>query len=708
MVKGTSSSLDQPELKFSLGLWIPWQWYTIPCPPTLNSGRNCFTYISLFSLTINIFLYSFAYFFVCAGLPFKLASSSVCSIVWFTTWAGLTRLEEPIHPNDILRATPEADASSEVNKSHMTPSMIFSFNLKNSNQVVHSLDNTHTSFSAGDPMEEMRSIDRDITRLEESIRALKFRRNELSLFSRPPAEILCNIFSLIDDDIFSSGQSSKFWTNFNFSQVSQYWRSTALSAPELRSKIWRWIQEMLIRSKMVKLTIRSGSSFDILNLKAIETVRSCLYEMGRVEKLELTAIPGFKLEEIFRDLHKSAPQLHTLCIGGSTTFSIHEDFLHEAERLQRVELSNCNISWDSQLLTGLTYLSLQQSLNANSSITQILRALQRMPGLTYLHLVDSIPDDSELLSTYPVVELPCLRELCISSDIGALTTVLRHITIPHSTILDLTCRENQSTQIDFSSFLSVLVTKFLSSLVIRCLSFQFLDNIYTEIYGLGFYLWTNAIEDCFPSPLISQSQIRLLLTWHSLYIHNHADVLICAFDAMSLPFLTQLQISTLDNIDSLTWVKTFGKLPLLNRVCVQGSIPRSFFEALVYKTQAAEKSETAYRNVSFPRLRHIDLEGADFCTTHSESISVDNLLDCFAERCERRAETLVLSLRGCYYISSSDVERLKEVVDVIWDGISHEYWKFGDKDWHYISDLVWSLDVLISLTLTYNWNWNEI
>ena len=300
-----------------------------------------------------------------------------------------------------------------------------------------------------------------------------------------------------------------------------------------------------------------------------------------------------------------------------------------------------------------------------------------MPALTYLRLVDSIPDDSEGLSTYPVIDLPCLRELYIVSNVGVLTTVLRHITIPHSAILDLTCVENQSTQLGFSNFLSVLATKFLSSLVIRSLSLQLSDAIYTRSYGLKFQLWTNAIiEDYFPSPLTSQSQLQLLLAWPSPL--NHVDVLICVLDAMSLPFLTQLQISTLDyiQVDSLTWVKTFGKLPLLNRVCMKGSAPRSFFEALVYKTQAAEIFETAFCNVSFPRLRHIDLEGIIFCTTDTspDFISMDNVFDCLMERRESKAEILVLRLIDCYDISSNDVERLKEVVDVqvVWDGISHE------------------------------------
>jgi hypothetical protein len=297
-----------------------------------------------------------------------------------------------------------------------------------------------------------------------------------------------------------------------------------------------------------------------------------------------------------------------------------------------------------------------------------------MPALTYLHLEDnSIPYDSEGSFTYPVVDLPCLRVLHISSGVGALTTVLRHITLPHSATLNLTCKEYYSTQIDFSNFLSVLAMKFLSSLVIRSLSLYVLDN--TRTHTLGFHLWTTAItHDCFPSSLISaQSQLQLALTWPTPQPHNYVQVLTCAFDAMSLPFLTQLRISTLDFVDSQTWVKTFGKLPLLKRVSVESRAVKSFLEALVYKTKAAEESITAYRNVSFPKLRYIHLEGNDFGKTIPGSISVDMLSDYLMERCERNAEVQVLRLDGCYYISPDDVERLQEiVVEVIWDGVEQE------------------------------------
>ena len=360
---------------------------------------------------------------------------------------------------------------------------------------------------------------------------------------------------------------------------------------------------------------------------------------------------------------------------------MEEDFLRDTERLQRVELSNCKFSWDSGLLTGLTCLRVERSgsldryhsLEMNSSIIEILHALQRMPALTDLSLINSIPDDidSEGRSAYPVVDLPCLRALCISSDVGALTTVLRHITIPHTAILSLECRDKQYAHIDFSNFLSVLATKFLSSMVIRSLGLLVLEN--RETNGLEFFLSTTAInQDCFPPSLTSQPQVELFLTWPSPHPHNHEKALTCAFDAMSLPFLTQLDIATLNFIDSQTWVKTFGKLPLLEQVYLHGSALRSFVGALVHKTDEVEESETPYHDVSFPKLCHINLARIYFFST-KRSILIEMLLDCLMERCERKVEVRVLRLKHCYCVSSDDVERLKEVVvHVIWDGVEQE------------------------------------
>ena len=438
----------------------------------------------------------------------------------------------------------------------------------------------------------------------------------------------------------------------------------------------------MIRSKKANLTIRSYDSLEVKDPRTIETVGSCLYEMSRVEKIDFAAIPGETLEEIFRNCPKSAPQLHTLCLRSlsysKTPFSINDDFLYDTGNLQHVGLINCKISWDSRLLTGLTYLNLQNSLkwNSGSSIIQVLQALRRMPALTGLHLIDSIPDNEEGPFPYAVLDLPCLRVLHLSSGVGAVTTILRHINFPRSAIIYLTCGGNQSIQSDFSCFLSLLATKFLSTLVIRNLRLQ-VPRTANGTHDIKFYLWTTApLQDSCPT---SPSQLRLVLKWPTSQPHNYAKALIFGIDAMNLSFLTELQIEVMYYFDSETWVKTFGKLPLLERVCLQRILPPSLLEALVYKTKAAEKSEAAYLNVSLPKLRNIHLVHIDFW----DDISFDTLLDCLMERCERNAEIQVLQLEGCSFYSESSykVERLKEVVvDVIWDGPSSHRPRVDDND----------------------------
>ena len=105
----------------------------------------------------------------------------------------------------------------------------FFFLIQIINPIVFSTDDTNMSCL-------IRSIvDCEIAHLGERIWVLKSRRNELSTISCLPTEILCNIFSLVEDNILSSRQSPSFW--INFSQVLQHWRSVALSMLELWTKM---------------------------------------------------------------------------------------------------------------------------------------------------------------------------------------------------------------------------------------------------------------------------------------------------------------------------------------------------------------------------------------------------------------------------------------------------------------------------------------
>ena len=518
--------------------------------------------------------------------------------------------------------------------------------------------------------------------LEESARALKSCRNGMSPISRLPVDILRKIFSLIEDTDDSStpypDRSPESWTNF--SQVSQHWRSSALSAEALWTNIPlsypRWAEEMLIRSKTAKLTIRSSNPLERSNPKTIETVRLCLHEISRVEEIDLTErdlVTWFKIGQDL-DFPKSAPQLHTLCLGSYSTgikFGLFVDcLLNNTELLRHVKLIRCSISWESRLLSGLTHLTLEKIAPPyDDSLLHLLHALQRMPALIELHIKNSLPDSSEDQSTFPNVDLLCLRVLHVSFTYTQLTIFLRQITFPHSAMLNLSCGDEEFHQTLFSDFIAVLDTKFLSSLAIRRLTA--IERLLDEDLYIEFYFWTTAInQDGFPSSPISQSQLQLVLRWSA---SPWPQFFLRVFSAMNLHFLTQLRISTKNYIDDQTWVNTFGKLPLLERVYVESYATWWFFDALVYK---ADKSKTAYCNVSFPKLRYIHLNGTDFATT----ISVNKLLYCLMERYERNAEVQVLRLDDCYNISFDDVARLREVVvDVIWDGLEQRKPKNDEK-----------------------------
>ena len=419
---------------------------------------------------------------------------------------------------------------------------------------------------------------------------------------------------------------------------------------------------------MATLTVQVDFSYQT-DSRNLDSIKSCLSQMIRLGKIDISATSASTLEKLFLDLPKSAPQLHTFCITihhfSESEFTIPEEFLTDTERLQCVHLQGCKIGWDSPLLTGLTRLALYDSLKDNASTIQFLHALQRMPSLTNLDLEDSIPHDSGETSAYPVVDLPCLQLLRISSYVGAVTTALRYITVPSTVVMCLECKDTQFTQIDFSDFLSVLAAKFLSLLVFRSLRVtDLLDGVRCQA----------AVQDFVCSP----SQLDLTLTWGTSLLPNdpgsYATVLTAVFDSMTLRALTHLRLSIPLAIAN-TWVKISAKLPLLEWVHLNCTA-HPFLTALVHKTKGAENSIAAYRTVCFPKLRYICLNGNDFAGKHFNSISVDTLMECLMERCERNAEVQELHLENCYNLSEDDIEGLREiVVNVEWDGIEENFYE---------------------------------
>ena len=177
------------------------------------------------------------------------------------------------------RLCQEARASESVsNKSHGSRYLfkILTLRIQSRNSIVFSPDDINASCSVGDPLVVMRSIiDRDMARLEKSIQALKSRHYPAEtscLLSLAFVLKSCATYFLLLMKTASSGAQSLGPTLVKYHNIGEL-RSSVLSAPELWTNIPLshplWAQEMLKRSKMAKLTIRSGLSLEKLNPKTI-------------------------------------------------------------------------------------------------------------------------------------------------------------------------------------------------------------------------------------------------------------------------------------------------------------------------------------------------------------------------------------------------------------------------------------------------------
>ncbi|KAJ6607511.1 hypothetical protein B0H10DRAFT_551566 [Mycena sp. CBHHK59/15] len=105
-----------------------------------------------------------------------------------------------------------------------------------------------TAFSSAKLVESaQRQIDQEISKFQDSVRALQSRRNALSPVSRLPPEMLSRIF------LFCSDSDSLKWIK-EVSHICRHWRSVALGCPNLWSfpvfSQPKWADEMLKRSKM--------------------------------------------------------------------------------------------------------------------------------------------------------------------------------------------------------------------------------------------------------------------------------------------------------------------------------------------------------------------------------------------------------------------------------------------------------------------------
>jgi len=590
-------------------------------------------------------------------------------------------------------------------------------------------------------------IDQEILRYENAVRELKSQRNLLAPISKLPAEILCNIFmfcSMPDPVTPSTYAPDVRWRWITVTHITRLWRTIAESCPALWSKPeftkTEWAYEMIKRSKMAPLTIEVNSNY-WLTPRVVDAVGEGLKHLSRINEIHLSASRD-NMDKLLSGINRPAPFLRTLFLDiGRSDYYYHsraepyilpEDFLGgDAARLSHIELSRCHLHWDSSLLRNLTYLKVHNPGPPGPTLDQFVNALAGMSQLEVLDLENTLPANADTDSPEkPHVSLPNLRKLRAVGNLIECSILLEHVYIPSSTVIQIIAKCSEPPEIG-SVTLGLInqvcqrlpVTRDSANATARSgTSVPVIKSLLVQSTGMGSGVvveaWNNvpSSKNKTPCAIIPASHesaltlnsftsatsvgiLKLEFTWQNAVmkqLHNEVVVAIC----LPLP-LTQLRNLHIRNgyhksVNSPTFAKTFGSLPKVSSLTVEGNSAYEFVDALNQVHYGGHSSSSpdamcmspspspspARTTVAFPALRTLKLLEADFDRDREEANTLlQPLMDCLMYRSELKYEIHKLILERCTHLILAEVDRLEEIVaDVEWDSLEYGYSDTEDDD----------------------------
>ncbi|KAF8074861.1 hypothetical protein FPV67DRAFT_1445873 [Lyophyllum atratum] len=571
---------------------------------------------------------------------------------------------------------------------------------------------TLTPHDDSDADKARRLIDQEMQGLEDSIRALKSRRNILAPISHLPPEMLAKIFS------FRAAESAESINPLEWvrvSHVSRHWRAVALDSPSLWANLVftrpKWSEEMLKRSKMASLVVKADLT--CITPRIFEAVRLALLYGSRVQELQLHAASATIDRLLTADPSFEAPMIHSLSLsvprttrfGTDEGFTLPETVLKgETPYLRKVDLQKCNISWDSSLLKSLTHLTIHDVIaSARPTTQQVMDALERMPSLEVLDLHDALPlaPGAGISDSPPdhIIDLKQLTHLAITSTVPECVNLVSRITIPASARVHLSCSGTEATGSDFSGIMKIISNPRGASYrlgendnqperkAIRVLHVQHEAPISLVVHG-----WTNPLPPHEAHVRVNTPDIQLHLSWHHTPQTKVDAIAATICKAIPIAPLRSLRLAHVAGITKKTWTTTFGLLPKLQSVHIAGESAHTFIAALRdevpmesltspvtpggmlgVKRPNLRRRRSTVPTVYFPHLKSLTLEEVSFEEHVDTSAPFDDLRNCIKERSERKADIQDLRLRECSYLYEEIVDVLEEFVPhVDWDGFENE------------------------------------
>jgi hypothetical protein len=519
--------------------------------------------------------------------------------------------------------------------------------------------------------------------IDKEIRALKTRRNTLASISCLTTELLAKIFITVAYSCYDSSNGTDLSWIYAVTAVCSHWRDIALECPGLWCFIGFkhpiWTEEMLKRSKVAPLIIRANEGKFMPKITG--SLHLALQNISRIRELHLE-IRKVVMEELFDRIKKcAAPLLRSLCLSNtsythqaSDGYTLPETlFVGDDHHLERLELFDCIISWDSPLLCDLVHLTLHNTCGMiPPTLMQLLGALEKMPLIETLDLDGGLPvvpddDNFSLLETKHIVHLSNLATLRLSSTAVECAYLLNHLSYPTSTSLGLVCAPNtlniktNSLSILFDAISSVRNGRDAGELL-RCLLIKSWFANSTILQG-----WAASGRGADEYPPSESPQIDIYLE-----STQAEEVLVDVCRALTLTNLRVLSVFPSKPTPKATWSSVFGNLASLRTVHVSGPSAIEFVSALSTGLEENISEECLSiddtRGVFLPNLHELWLDDKAFNGTPTYYINFfEDLRDCLMARCHWNAEVRKLRLE-CSRRHYAQVELLKEiVVDVDWN-----------------------------------------
>ena len=546
---------------------------------------------------------------------------------------------------------------------------------------------------------QQQAIDAEIRSLEESIRALKCRRNALAPISSLPTEVIIVIFSYLrlpstspfsslptqlTTDLFSSlplpgtpplGRRPDHrpldW--LHAAQVFHQWREIALDDLVFWSHVdfpnFTGAAEILARAKIMPLDLEAsdagGSSRDDAWRRAFE--KELQAHVSNICHLGITG-ESSNLRRTFDGLTSPAPTLEYLSLSKFSRTQYYTylqvpvpDTLFDGTtpRLSCLEIHGCAISWNSPLLKGLRYLEIcKPDMYARPSLEVWLDALDEMPQLTRLVLHEASPNAPPFpFDIERAVTLPSLTHLDIYATVRECALALAHLALPSLAKLCLTVETYDTTGYDVQNMFPYVArhadgpqdTQPLQSVHIHH------TGSHTTILAWSVPDINIDVHDPFAFVFAEPSARVALFATNRHYHYSISPpyqqhmLIDAAMNALPLDNLVTLTVQHPTHLDAAFWLHHAPMWPLLQRVRLAPPLVREFREMLLQDNGSSE----------YPLLPSLtELVLIDVTLGERRTL---RLCDALMRRVEQGVPLEMLDLRTCQATSHA-VRLLSEIV----------------------------------------------